>query len=99
MTPDDAPPVVVPIEDALDLHPFAPGEIPDVVESYLDAAAEAGYDEVRLIHGKGLGVQRERVRRLLTRHPLVRGFREATPERGGAGATIVQLARRPQGDR
>ncbi len=96
---DDVPPVVVPIEDALDLHPFAPREIPDVVASYLDAAAGAGYDEVRLIHGKGLGVQRERVRRLLARHPLVRGFREATPGQGGAGATIVQLARRPEENR
>src|SRR5262249_61251763 len=90
----DAPfpgPVVVPIEDALDLHPFAPAEIPDVVGSYLEAAAEAGLGEVRLIHGRGRGVQRERVRRVLAAHPLVLEARDATPERGGAGATIVRL--------
>jgi DNA-nicking Smr family endonuclease len=85
-------PVVVPIEDALDLHPFAPREIPAVVASYLEAAADAGFAEVRLVHGKGRGVQRERVRRLLATHPLVRAFREATAERGGAGATVVTLA-------
>ena len=93
---DDDPfrdPVVVPIEDTLDLHPFAPAEIPEVVGSYLESAVEAGFEEVRLVHGKGRGVQRERVRRLLAVHPLVRGFREATPGRGGAGATVVTLAR------
>jgi len=95
VTTDDVDPVVVPIEDALDLHPFAPAEIPDVVASYLEAAAGAGFGEVRLVHGKGGGVQRERVRRLLATHPLVAGFREATPERGGAGATIVTLVEGP----
>src|SRR5262245_50149255 len=57
----DVPPVVVPIEDAIDLHPFAPREIPSVVASYLEAAAAAGFHEVRLIHGRGTGVQRARV--------------------------------------
>jgi dsDNA-specific endonuclease/ATPase MutS2 len=88
--PDE--PVVIPIEDALDLHPFAPREIPDVVDAYLEAAVAAGLAEVRLVHGKGLGVQRHRVHTLLATHRLVRGFREATPERGGAGATVVTLA-------
>lgn len=88
---DDAPPVVVPIEDALDLHAFAPAEIPSVVASYLEAAAAAGLVEVRLVHGRGKGVQRTRVRTLLGRHPLVAELREATPERGGAGATVVRL--------
>ena len=87
-------PVPIPIEDALDLHGFAPAEIPSVVESYLEAAAEAGLAEVRLIHGRGRGVQRTRVRALCRRHALVIEVREATPERGGAGATVVRLGRR-----
>jgi DNA-nicking Smr family endonuclease len=91
---EDGPPVVVPIEDAIDLHPFAPAEIPSVVESYLEAAGEAGFVEVRLIHGRGRGVQRSRVRQVLSRHPLVLSYRDATPERGGFGATVVWLRQR-----
>ncbi len=83
--------VELPIEDALDLHPFPPAEIPSVVDSYLEAARESGFREVRLIHGKGIGVQRERVRSLLSRHPLVVSFADAPPERGGWGATIALL--------
>jgi dsDNA-specific endonuclease/ATPase MutS2 len=84
-------PVEVPIEDALDLHHFRPAEIPSVVESYLEAAVEAGFTEVRIIHGRGRGVQRERVRSVLARHPAVAEFRDATPERGGPGATVARL--------
>lgn len=84
-------PVVVPIEDALDLHPFAPRDIPSVVASYLEAACEAGFDEVRLIHGRGIGVQRARVQAVLSRHPLVAAFRDAPADRGGLGATLVRL--------
>ena len=86
-----AEPVEVAIEDALDLHAFAPRDIPDVVSSYLDAAAHAGFREVRLIHGRGKGVQRKRVQSVLSRHLLVAGFSDAPPERGGWGATIVWL--------
>jgi dsDNA-specific endonuclease/ATPase MutS2 len=86
-------PVTVPVEDRLDLHPFAPREIPSVVTSYLEAAVEAGFGEVRLIHGRGKGVQRRRVHEVLARHPLVAEFRDAPPERGGLGATVVRLAR------
>ena len=86
---DDA--VTIPIEDALDLHPFAPAEIPSVVESYLDAAVEAGFQEVRLIHGKGRGVQRARVHAVLAASALVVRFADAPPERGGFGATIAWL--------
>lgn len=95
MTDTDDPfekPIVVPVEDAIDLHPFPPRDIPSVVDSYLEAAREAGFGEVRLIHGRGKGVQRERIRQLLEKHPLVRGFREAPPGRGGWGATLVWLA-------
>jgi dsDNA-specific endonuclease/ATPase MutS2 len=90
----DDPPVVVPIEDAIDLHPFAPREIPSVVESYLEAASAAGFHEVRLIHGRGTGVQRARVQQVLAAHPLVERFRDAPPERGGLGATLAWLRRR-----
>jgi DNA-nicking Smr family endonuclease len=83
--------IVLPIEDALDLHPFAPREIPDVVASYLEAALEKGFREVRLIHGRGIGVQRERVRSLLSRHPDVEGYADAPSPRGGWGATVVRL--------
>ncbi|HXV59983.1 MAG TPA: Smr/MutS family protein [Vicinamibacteria bacterium] len=83
--------VVVPIEDAIDLHAFAPGDIPSVVESYLEAAQEKGLTEVRIIHGRGKGVQKERVRQVLSRSALVERFEEATPDRGGWGATVVNL--------
>jgi DNA-nicking Smr family endonuclease len=90
----DAPfpdPVEIPIEDALDLHRFLPREIEDVVEGYLEAAAERGFREVRIIHGRGRGVQRARVHRVLARSPLVLHFEEAPAERGGWGATCVWL--------
>lgn len=62
-----------------------------VVAEYLDAAQARGFVEVRLIHGRGIGVQRKIVQGVLARHPLVAGFADAPPERGGAGATIVRL--------
>ncbi|MFQ5720770.1 MAG: Smr/MutS family protein [Acidobacteriota bacterium] len=93
---EDAPdpsdePVALPLEDAIDLHPFRPAEIPAVVESYLDAAVEAGFAEVRIIHGRGVGVQRERVRAVLSRHPDVVNFKDAPAPRGGWGATVAVL--------
>jgi dsDNA-specific endonuclease/ATPase MutS2 len=90
-SPDDPAPVVLPVEDSLDLHPFAPREIPDVVAAYLEEAAARGFREVRLIHGKGIGVQRERIRALLSRHPRVESFADAPAERGHWGATVVRL--------
>jgi DNA-nicking Smr family endonuclease len=86
-------PVVLPIEDSIDLHAFAPKDIPAVVESYLEAARERGLREVRIIHGRGKGVQKERVRQVLGRSEHVVHFEEATPERGGFGATVVKLRR------
>jgi dsDNA-specific endonuclease/ATPase MutS2 len=88
---EDGGPVRLPTEDSLDLHAFAPRDVRAVVESYLEAAIEAGFEEVRLIHGRGIGVQREIVRSVLSRHPRVREFLDATPDRGGWGATIVRL--------
>lgn len=84
-------PVRLPIEDALDLHAFAPKEIPSVVEEYLAQCRQAGLSEVRLIHGKGIGAQRAVVRRLLAKHPDVVSFTDAPPQAGGWGATIVRL--------
>ena len=84
-------PVVLPLEDVLDLHPFAPHEVRSVVEEYLSQCCAAGLTVVRLIHGKGMGVQRESLRALLARLPFVRAFHDAPPEAGGWGATVVTL--------
>jgi hypothetical protein len=81
------------IEDSLDLHSFPPAVVPQVVEDYLAEARARGFLEVRLIHGRGIGVQRERVRRLLARHPLVESYADAPPDRGGWGATVAVLRR------
>jgi DNA-nicking Smr family endonuclease len=81
----------VPIEDALDLHSFLPGDVPSVVSEYLDEALRRGFREVRLVHGKGKGVRRAEVRRLLAGDPRVADAFDAPPERGGFGATIVVL--------
>lgn len=88
---DDADePVVVPIEDALDLHPFAPRDVLSVVDEYLRAAHLAGFRQVRLIHGRGTGTQRAAVQRLLATHPLVMRYWDA-PE-SSRGATLAVLA-------
>ena len=80
----------VPIEDRIDLHAFAPADIKSVVEEYVHAAHAAGLRAVRLIHGRGKGVQRGIVQQALERHPLVIAFWDA-PE-SHLGATVAQLA-------
>lgn len=87
----DSEPVELPIEREIDLHAFAPRDIAAVVSDYLEAAHARGFVEVRLIHGRGIGVQRRIVQSLLARHPLVVAFADAPPERGGFGATLVRL--------
>jgi len=82
---------VLPIEDVIDLHGFGARDVPDVVADYLEAAQERGFREVRLIHGRGKGVQRARVRALLARNPVVESFADAPATRGGWGATLVWL--------
>ncbi|MCS6924708.1 MAG: Smr/MutS family protein [Candidatus Binatia bacterium] len=84
-------PVALPLEDVIDLHAFRPQEIRSVVEEYLQACRAAGFSTVRLIHGKGKGVQRESIRALLARLPYVRAFYDAPPDAGGWGATVVVL--------
>jgi DNA-nicking Smr family endonuclease len=90
---DEPEPIILPIEDSLDLHAFAPRDVRSVVDEYLRQAVMHGWGEVRLIHGKGKGVQRAMVRELLAAHPLVLRFFEAPAERGGWGATVVLLRR------
>ena len=79
----------VPIENHLDLHTFAPRDIKSVVEEYVTAAHEAGLREVRLIHGRGKGVQRGIVQAVLEKHPLVEEFWDATETH--LGATVARL--------
>ena len=88
---DPDKPFEFPIEDSIDLHPFPPRDIPDVVDAYLESAIEKGFREVRLIHGRGIGVQRDRVQKLLAKHPFVSGFHDAPTDRGGWGATVAYL--------
>lgn len=83
--------VELPITDVLDLHGFLPREVPDVVRDWLDAAHERGYRALRIVHGRGIGVQRQTVRALLARDPRVVAFGDAPPEAGGWGATWVTL--------
>ncbi len=88
---DDSDVAVLEIEEVIDLHGFQPREIPNVVEDYLEAALERGFREVRLIHGRGKGVQRARIHALLARHEHVEHFTDAPATRGGWGATLVYL--------
>jgi DNA-nicking Smr family endonuclease len=88
---EESEPLNVPIEDSLDLHAFAPRDVRPVVDEYLKEAAARGFREVRLVHGRGIGVQRASVQALLAGHPLVERFFAAPPERGGWGATVVVL--------
>jgi dsDNA-specific endonuclease/ATPase MutS2 len=82
-------PVSIPITDIFDLHTIQPREVKLVVEEYLKEARKAGYRSVRIIHGKGRGVQREMVRKILERTEFVADWTDAPPEAGGLGATIV----------
>lgn len=81
----------VPITDVLDLHSFRPAEVPDIVRDYLDAAYDQGLRDLRIIHGRGVGVQRQTVRTLLGRDVRVESFGDAPPEAGGWGATWVRM--------
>ena len=80
------------IEDHFDLHTFAPRDVVAAAEAYLDEARRLGFVEVRLIHGRGKGVQRAAVRRMLGARTDVVSFADAPAHRGGWGATVVELA-------
>lgn len=88
---DASEPHEVPLTRDLDLHAFAPRDIVSVVEEYLRACREKGLLTLRLVHGRGKGVQRAEVRRLLQRLPGVKSFADAAPGSGGWGATVVEL--------
>jgi dsDNA-specific endonuclease/ATPase MutS2 len=91
-SPDDPDPVVVPIGPELDLHSFLPREIASVVEEYVREAAAAGLTRVRIVHGRGRGVQRGIVQTVLDRHPQVQSFRDDTDAH--LGATIAELSKK-----
>jgi dsDNA-specific endonuclease/ATPase MutS2 len=81
--------VVIEFRDVLDLHSIPPAQVRAVVEDYLEEARRRGVRGVRIIHGKGIGVQREIVRSILSRTPYVAHFSDAPGEAGGWGATVV----------
>ena len=89
--PPDEEPIRIPITDVFDLHTVRPQEVAAVVEAYLEEVNRLGRKAVRLIHGRGIGVQREIVRAVLARTPFVLSYRDAPPEAGGWGATLVTL--------
>ncbi len=89
---DPIEPIVIPITDVFDLHPFAPRDMKVAVEEYLYEAHRTGFRAVRIIHGRGIGVQREMVRSVLARTSFVVRFADAPAEAGGWGATVVDLA-------
>ena len=88
---DHEEPIHIPITEVFDLHSVAPKEAAAVVEAYLEEANRLGLKRLRIIHGRGIGVQRQIVRAVLARTPFVAAFFDAPPETGGWGATIVML--------
>jgi dsDNA-specific endonuclease/ATPase MutS2 len=84
-------PVRIPITDVFDLHSVPPRDVKPVVEAYLQEAHKLGFKALRIIHGRGIGVQREIVRAVLAKTEFVDSFRDAPAEAGGWGATLVNL--------
>jgi dsDNA-specific endonuclease/ATPase MutS2 len=87
----DSEPIPVPITDVFDLHTVQPKDVQEAVEAYLEEANRLGLKALRIIHGRGIGVQREIVRAVLARTPFVLSYQDAPLEAGGWGATIVTL--------
>lgn len=92
MIPDSETPFRIPVTDVFDLHTVPRRDVKGVVEEYLAEANRLGLKALRIIHGRGIGVQREMVRAILARTPFVLDYRDAPLEAGGRGATIVTLA-------
>ena len=88
-------PIEIPITDVFDLHAFAPRDVKAAVEAYLEEAHARGLKALRIIHGRGIGVQREIVRSVLSRASFVLDYRDAPAEAGGWGATLVTLRAAP----
>ena len=87
----DEDPIRIPITDVFDLHTVPPRDVKPIVEEYLEEARRLGFRALRIIHGRGIGVQREIVRSVLARTPFVESFGDAPAEAGGWGATVVTL--------
>ena len=87
-----AEPVRIPVTDVLDLHSVPPRDVEGVVEEYLAESHRLGFKALRIIHGRGIGVQRETVRKVLGRTSFVAAYGDAPAEAGGWGATLVTLA-------
>ena len=88
----DGDPIEIPITDVFDLHSFQPRDAKAAVEAYLEEARRAGLTALRIIHGRGIGAQREMVRSVLSKTPYVAHFADAPGEAGGWGATVVTLS-------
>ena len=86
-------PVRIPITDVFDLHSVPPRDVKGVVEAYLEEAHKLGFKALRIIHGRGIGVQREIVRSVLAKSEFVESFKDAPAEAGGWGATVLTLRR------
>jgi dsDNA-specific endonuclease/ATPase MutS2 len=94
MSPESEPsgePIEIPITDTLDLHTFAPRDVKAATEAWIEEARARGFKALRIIHGRGIGVQREIVHSVLARTPYVSSFGDAPAEAGGWGATVVTL--------
>jgi len=91
VTTDEQAPIRIPITEVFDLHAFQPKEVGAAVEAYLEEAQRLGFKRVRIVHGRGIGVQRRTVRAVLARTPFVISFDDAPPEAGGWGATVAHL--------
>jgi dsDNA-specific endonuclease/ATPase MutS2 len=87
----DDEPIRIPITDVFDLHSIPPRDVKAVVEEYLTEARRMGFKALRIVHGRGIGVQREMVRSILARTEFVAEFGDAPAEAGGWGATLVTL--------
>ena len=96
MRDEDEEPFRIPVTDVFDLHTVPPREVRPVVEEYLREAHRLGYRVLRIVHGRGIGVQREVVRSVLAATNFVVDFRDAPAEAGGWGATIVDLRDLPR---
>jgi DNA-nicking Smr family endonuclease len=92
---DPEEPLQIPIDGVLDLHTFSPKELPGLLDDYIEACLQEGIRELRIIHGKGKGILRDRVRSLLSKHRCVESWTEAPLEAGGWGATLVRLIPTP----
>lgn len=94
-TAEPEEPFELAVTDVLDLHSFPPREVVQLVRDYLDLACERGFEQVRIVHGRGRGVQRDAVRRILERDPRVEAYGDAPAEAGGWGATWARLRPAP----